>query len=285
MKNIIVILIVMVFIIISGCQKKVASDKDTSQTNDVITDLIKEDILSSSTNTNIMINTNVNITEAIQKTNQAAGLTTVLTNNKETASKEITNAKTSANLKKEKQKDIPLEPEVGAGKINNEIVENKKINDEAIKIPEKTMTKTPIKQKPVKLTKLDNFVNGSFIKVGDDTIGQEASPRKNIKVTCAVVSELKDARYVDFSIYAIPKGKDIKLDSEYLISKVRNIEVINNQSQLTKYWNGKNVDKSFLHQGKYNIYLVFSIKDSKMNVLKKDSRYWGSSDKYYIKLY
>lgn len=51
---------------IGGCQKKsAATNKDSIQTNDFYTEIIKEDILSNAS-TNLIIHTNENLTEPIQ---------------------------------------------------------------------------------------------------------------------------------------------------------------------------------------------------------------------------
>ncbi|MFN3660632.1 MAG: hypothetical protein ACK4TN_05290, partial [Brevinematales bacterium] len=75
-----------------------------------------------------------------------------------------------------------------------------------------------------------------------------------------------------------------KVQSSYLIGRVRGIEVINNQAQYTRYWNGITIHGKFLPKGNYNVYLTYVIKDRVGKVLKTESRYWGKSTDFYLKL-
>ncbi len=261
MKKIVVIFIAVIFMMIGGCQKKTNVEKKVSQTNDIITDLIKEDLLSNSTNTNNATNTNINLTEKIPSTNLAAKISVP---------------------KQEVSKKIPVEPEVGV--VNGKKViekEEKKIKDEGIKIPSKIKPKT----KNTAVAKKETIQGGSYIKIGNDSSSQSVSPRKMIRITTAVFTDNKNAQYVDFIIYAVPKGKELNLNEDNLISMVKSIEVINGQAQLTKSWNGRNLDDGFMEPGNYNIYLVYMIKDENMNTIKKESRFWGGDNKFYIRLY
>ena len=94
----------------------------------------------------------------------------------------------------------------------------------------------------------------------------------------------KKAKYIDFNVYAVPKNGEVNFAGYYLIGYGKNIEVINNQSQFTKYWNGNNTDGTFIVEGKYNIYLYYKIKDTDGNIISQDGRFWGRSQNYYLKL-
>ena len=155
---------------------------------------------------------------------------------------------------------------------NVEVVKDLIIKDEGIDVkPSKIeLSRTSIKK-------------GSHIIVGNDKSGQGVSPRKFLKITVAISTKLQNARYVDFYIYALPKGSD-NLKAKYLIANVKNIEIINSQAQLTKYWNAKNIDGVFLDPGEYSIYVKFVVKEKSYSVIDKIERYWGNKD-FYLKLY
>ncbi len=269
MKKIIVIFIGLLFMTIGGCQKKFSFNfgkKINSATNDIYTELIKDDMNSISNNE--IINTNISLTEPIKDKIQT---------NEEPKVKESTK--------------LPVEPEVGMNALkDNQIVEKKpeknekvipskgnkvykekEIKDEAIEVPEKEKSKVSTK-------------GNVIIKIGDDLTDQTASPRKYIKMTFVVLGKGKSVKYCDFKIYALPVGKKSPLSYDYLIGAVKNVDVINGQAQFTKYWNGMNNSQIFMPKDDYNIYISYKLKDSKFEVLKKEGRYWLKADKYYIKL-
>ncbi len=129
-----------------------------------------------------------------------------------------------------------------------------------------------------------NYPANCYIKVGQDATIEAAAPRQYTKITMAVFSSLPNACYVDFQIYAIPTTGGLSRTGANMIGYAYNIEIINGQAQMTKYWNGKNVYGHFLAAGNYNIYLYYKIKDANGKVLKTDGRYWGNNRSYYIKL-
>ncbi|URA09354.1 hypothetical protein [Thermospira aquatica] len=122
---------------------------------------------------------------------------------------------------------------------------------------------------------------GSYMKVGTDRSGQTLSPRRYIKISSWVFTQ--EGKTVDFYLYAVP-FKSGKVQSANLIGRVRGIEVINNQAQYTRYWNGITIHGNFLPKGKYNIYLTYVIKNSKGKVIKTESRYWGRTTDFYLVL-
>lgn len=257
MRQIILLTIVILMVMAAGCQKKgKVGEGAVEQTNDMITELIKEDILSNSSNKNLAMNTNNNLTEPIANGQAQA-----------------------SDMKKEDQhKNLMIEPQLDKPIVKKDTttkktadMKDKQIKDNAIAVDEPE-TKAVVTK-----------ATGSFMKIGNDTAGQSVSPRKTIKITVAAFT--KSAKYVDFNIYALPKGSSENTDGDYLIARVRNIDVIQGQAQLTKYWNGKNVSGDFLDPGRYTIYLVYTLKDGEKNTIKKESRFWGGSNKITIKLY
>jgi hypothetical protein len=126
--------------------------------------------------------------------------------------------------------------------------------------------------------------SGLIIIIGNGATNQTAAPRKSIKMTFVAFSKIKDYRYCDFIVYAMPAGRGKTLDSSYMIGAAENIDLINGQAEYTKFWNGRNVDEDFLVQDNYNIYVYYKLKNAKYEVLKKEGRYWGIADKNYIGL-
>lgn len=232
MKRLFILLFACVFFVIGACGSK-GKQTGTGE-KDVIAELLKENLLGGSTNTNL-ISGEESITEAYSNTNVVEELSSSSVSSTEA---------------------------VGA--------EKKEIKDEGIKIKER---------------KEDIRVKGeSYIKVGNDTPGQVVSPRKFLKLTFAVFSKSRNISHVDFYVYALPRGQKV-FDSKYLITVVKNVEFINGQAQLTKYWNARNVEWDFLPQGEYNIYLKCFLKNSEGKIIQKVERYWGGEKEFYLKLY
>lgn len=150
------------------------------------------------------------------------------------------------------------------------------LQDKAVEVPQKKTTPSPTVAKSPTVTKV-----GSYMKVGTDKSGQSLSPRRYIKISSWVFTQ--QGKTVDFYLYAVP-FKSGKVQSSHLIGRVRGIEVINHQAQYTRYWNGITIHGNFLPKGNYNIYLTYVIKDSRGKVLKTESRYWGKSTSFYLKL-
>ena len=263
MKILYIIIFAVIFIGFSSCQKKTGSENSSSQTNDIITELIKENVLAGPSSTN-NINTNSPVDESIKEGNNM------------NSNIELPESNPAA-------VNLPVEPEVGSvnPKINtakvNPVKTNpvkKVIRDQGVIIPYQETEANPVSQ------------TGSFIEVGGDVAGQDASPRKYIKITTAIFSKgIPSARYVDIYVYALPRGKTARAAFNNLIVFGRDIDIINSQAEITKYWNGANIDMDFLEPGNYNIYVMYLIKDSNLNILKKDSRFWGINEKAYLTLY
>lgn len=249
MKRLIVLCVAVLFLLIGGCFKKTTDSQKSGDTNDLVTQLIQEDVLAVSTNNGDALS-NGGLMENIpgSSTNQVSD-------------------------------SLPAVPE--GIKPTNAVKPSAPVVAEP-EMPRVRPQDKPV-EAPVEAVATTTSRRNSYIKVGDDSSAQSASPRKSIRLTLAVMPKMKAARYVDFVVYAVPKGSG-KMTSRYIISMVRNVEVINGQSQLTKIWNGKNVEGTFLDAGKYNIYLSYKVKDSRHNVIKTEGRYWGS-ESYYIQLY
>jgi hypothetical protein len=115
--------------------------------------------------------------------------------------------------------------------------------------------------------------------IDTDSIKPTAAPRKDIKMTFVITTRLREAKYCDYYVYAIPSGKGKKLSDEYLIGGSLDINIVNGQSEFTKLWNGMNTSREFLPPDSYNIYLYYKIKSASDEVLKKEGRYWGIPDK------
>ncbi len=95
--------------------------------------------------------------------------------------------------------------------------------------------------------------------------------------------------YIDYNIYAI-QAKNINRYKNYMIKKYligigRNISVYNNQSQLTVYWTGKNLNKSTLPKGKYIIVSSVFMKDKNKKVIARSIKILGQpSNIIYLEL-
>ncbi|MCX7882594.1 MAG: hypothetical protein N2314_05175 [Brevinematales bacterium] len=150
------------------------------------------------------------------------------------------------------------------------------LEDKAIEVPQQKKSPTHPVTKPTMVSKV-----GSYMKIGTDKKGQTLSPRRYIKISSWVFTQ--QGKTVDFYLYAVPY-KTGKVQSSHLIGRVRGIEVINQQAQYTRYWNGITIHGNFLPKGNYNIYLTYVIKDGGGKVLKTESRYWGRNTDFYLKL-
>ncbi len=173
-----------------------------------------------------------------------------------------------------------VEPIVLAGSqagTTNVLPEIVPLEDKPIEVPQtsKPAVSTPTQRSP-QVAKV-----GSYMKVGTDRSGQTLSPRRYIKISSWVFTQ--EGRTVDFYLYAVPL-KSGKVQSANLIGRVRGIEVVNNQAQYTRYWNGITIHGNFLPKGKYNVYLTYVIKNARGKVIKTESRYWGRSTDFYLVL-
>jgi len=276
MKKLIIIFIGFLVIAFAGCQKIHLpwSKKSSPQTNDLFSENIREDFSSTNTN-NELAGTNENMTESVKP-----GYSTNLM--------PLINEKTQ----------LTVEPEVGENVktiVSNESqsnttissTESKKEKTVAVNAVKKIRFKNKMKkEKNIKevFIESEQLKSGLIILIGSGTINQNAAPRKSIKMTFVAVTKSREYKYCDFIIYAIPVGKGKMLESDHIIGEVDNIDFVNGQAQYTKFWNGKNIDDDFLLQDDYNIFAVCKLKNTKYEVLKKEGRYWGMADKYYISL-
>ena len=248
MKKIPILFFALLFMMIGGCQKKGADNKNPADsslaTNEIVTELIREDVL---TNTNLsgQPGSNEALTESI-----SGGPLVAMQDKKDT------------------DKPLPEEPVVGVDKTAKS---DKNIKDVPIEVPQKTR---PAVSKTSK--------KGTYLKVGNDQNGQSVSRNKGIKITTVVFSPVKNGRYVDFWIYAAPvsgKGNTV------LLTHVRNIDIINGQAQFTRYWNGKNINGVYIKKGKYRLFVNYTVKDSDKEPLKKETRNWGGDKRFNVRLY
>lgn len=251
MNKIMILGFAVLFMMIGGCNKKIGLGwgknlfSPGTSTNEIVTELIREEIL---TNTNqTSPDTNTALTESI------SGAPTVVA-----VPEKTTNTKP-----------LPEEPVVG---IDRTARNDRNIKDVPIEVP--------LKKEPV-VAKTQQKV--TYLKVGNDQNGQTVSKKKIIKITTVVFSPVKNGRYVDFSIYAVPAGS--RKANPVLLTHVKNIDIINGQAQFTRYWNGKNINGDYIKKGKYRLYVTLTIKDSGKETIRKETRNWGGEKSYNIRLY
>lgn len=245
MRKVLVLLLAFVLLAIIGCQNRAKeSGGKSSAQSDMVAELLKNDILESSSNTNVAISSNYAVTEPIISMSNVSNLVPVET---EVGTKAVLSAK------------------ILPGKLEGSI------NDQPIVAESTVNTVTSVKR-------------GSWVKIGDDDIGQVLSPRKSLKMTFAVFTDLKNAKHVDFFVYAVPRNSEVNWSDYYLIGIGRNFDIINRQCQYTHYWNGINIDGNYITEGRYNIYMFFKVKDAMGNVLYKEGRFWGRSQDFYVRL-
>jgi hypothetical protein len=243
-RKVLVLLLAFVLLAIIGCQTRAKESGKSSAQSDLVAELLKNDILENTSNTNVAISSNYAVTEPIISMSNVSNLVPVET---EVGVKTVLSAKNAP------------------GKVE------KTINDKPIVADSTGNTVISVKR-------------GSWVKIGDDSIGQTLSPRKSLKMTFAVFSDLRNAKHVDFFVYAVPRNSEVNWSDYYLIGLGRNFDVINSQCQYTHYWNGINIDGNYITEGRYNIYIFFKVKDAMGNVLYKEGRYWGRSQDFYVRL-
>jgi len=301
-----VYLLISVVVFFSGCDRGQGAKK-LDATNDMLMEYIKEDILKNAAGGNIQQGNTASVMEDVYTTNLIADNTK--------AAPVVTNAP---------PKQIPVEDEIamnnqavpaqalpGKTKENNQKKPGDYTLDEGLLPVEQSVTPPgkqyqPIdqadiippaaQQKPQKQVQQQqkpqaqpaasvSGAKGSYIKMGNDSIGQGVSPRDFIKITLAVFTQNKNARYCEFQLYAVPVGQPLKRTGYFLLAIYKYIDVINGQAQLTRYWNGLNVYQQFLPVGKYNIYLYYKVKSANGTILYTDGRYWGNSRDFFIRLF
>lgn len=294
-----VLFLLSMVIILSGCDRG-PKQKKIDSTNDMLMEYIKEDILKNASGVGSQSGVGGSVMEDVYKTNVVVEETPtnqpvtdmtqkeIPTENQivmkdDTVPTQIPVEKTKQNNVGKQDKVYPQENQIP---VENTIVpQNKKQpgGDKPIVIPQKTPQKqvTPAKQAPATAVS----AKGSYIKVGNDTIGQEVSPRVFIKITMAVFPQVKNAKFCEFQLYAVPVGKPLKRTGYFMLAIYKFIDVINGQAQLTRYWNGANISGQFLPPGSYNLYLYYKVKNAKGGLLYATGRYWGNSRDFYIRLY
>ncbi len=207
--------------------------------------------------------------------------------------KDVSESDTLAELLKENNMttstntNLPAEENITEEVVNTNIesVATQKVESPAVEKEQSISSKMEIKDEGIEIKKdkkayKSTKKEGTLIIIGNDESGQTVSPRKFLKLTLVVTPKSSAARRVNFYVYAMPKNSS----KSYLVYNVNNIEVINGQAQLTKFWNARNANGGFLDPGEYNIYVKFVIKDKNGYTIDKIERYWGSKD-FYIKLY
>jgi len=115
-----------------------------------------------------------------------------------------------------------------------------------------------------------------YIKIGNDKSYNVVSRRNPQKITVAITLEQKYSN-IDIFIYAIPIKSKLIRNSRTLIGYVKNLEIINNQVQFTRYWLGRRSSGSSLRKGYYNIYVQYYYKNSNNRIIKLEGRYWGGN--------
>lgn len=251
MNKILILCFAVLFMMIGGCNKKIGLGwgkklfNQGPSTNEIVTELIKEDVL-----------TNSNVALSAPDTNGAL-------------TESISGAPVAVLEKATNEKPLPEEPVVG---IDRSVKKDKNIKDAPIEVP---LKKEPVMAKAPK--------KGTYLKVGNDQNGQTVSKKKVIKITTVVFTPVKNGRYVDFSIYAAPIGS--RNGKTVLLTHVNNIDIINGQAQFTRYWNGKNINGDYISKGKYRLFVNYTIKNADKEPIKKETRNWGGDKSYNIRLY
>ncbi|MGL4562907.1 MAG: hypothetical protein ACRCVW_03525 [Brevinema sp.] len=130
--------------------------------------------------------------------------------------------------------------------------------------------------RPKSRSKLKTISYGSYIKIGIDRPKITVSRTSSQKITVVVIGD-SSIKLTDVYIYAIPIGSRLVRNHNTLIGFVNNLEVVNNQAQFTRFWNGKRSNGSFMKPGHYNIYVEYRYKNAQGVIIKKQGRYWGGS--------
>ncbi|MGL4367251.1 MAG: hypothetical protein ACRCTQ_03065 [Brevinemataceae bacterium] len=120
-----------------------------------------------------------------------------------------------------------------------------------------------------------------YIKVGTDRSNISVSTNKVQKITAAVFTK-PGAVSIDIYIYAIPIETPLVRNKNTLLGFIKNMDVINNQAQFTKYWSAKRVDSRPFAPGFYNIYIQYYVKDRQGNIIEVTGRYWGGNHRNWL---
>lgn len=246
MKQVLVLIIALIFFIIGGCQGKPSSAKSQQTNENFVADLVRNDVLEMGGKSNAAL-TNAPLMESISNTMQPAADSENV--------KPVTNITTA---------DSRVKPETP--------IRDNEMNRQMEK-PSQEVIPASVPRK------------GSYIKAGTDDNGQAVSYKKPVKLTFAVFNAYKTGKTVDFRVYAVPKNAELNRNLYYLIGYGKNIDIINGQAQFTRYWGGYNTGGAYFPKGRYNIYLLYSIKDAKGKVVFSTGRYWGMSQNSYLRLY
>lgn len=151
--------------------------------------------------------------------------------------------------------------------------------------PVTSVQKVAVPRKKAMPKKVNNFLKpGSYIKVGNDVSGQTVSPRSARKITSVVVTGGRSV-YMDIYLYAIPKNHPLVRNANTLIGFVKELDVINNQVQFTKFWDARLVQGRFLPPGEYNIYMFYVYKDKNKKEILSSGRFWGGDHRrWFVKV-
>lgn len=281
-KRILILLAATFLLFVVSCDKNKDAEKE-GESSEIITELIKENLLGSTNGIEIAkLDDSREVTEKIPGIEMSNLMAEQSKDTSIPAEEPITNGDKTEDKAEDKAEIYTAPPAA----ISSETI----ALDKPIETPKKEITKKPktisTKKSTMKYTSSKTKgVKGCYIKIGSDKKYQIISPRKYAKLTMAVFNKYKYGRRVEFQLYAVPVGKKPRLITYYMIGLTRNIDIVNGQAQFTKYWNGKNISGRYLPKGKYSIYLLYKVKNSRGTVLGKKGRYWGNSRNYYIKLY
>ncbi|MGL4393857.1 MAG: hypothetical protein ACRCS8_01345 [Brevinema sp.] len=140
---------------------------------------------------------------------------------------------------------------------------------------------TPAQIGTITRDRLNAVSYGSYIKIGSDKSRVVASRKNSQKITVAVMGD-SQTKLADVYLYAVPVGHKLVRNYNTLIGYVNNLEMINGQSQFTRYWNGRRANGTFVKKGRYNIYAEYRYKDARGNIIKKQGRFWGGSKRRWV---
>ncbi|MGL4388264.1 MAG: hypothetical protein ACRCTJ_02575 [Brevinema sp.] len=130
-------------------------------------------------------------------------------------------------------------------------------------------------------SRLHTLSFGSYIKIGVDKPRITVSKNNSQKITIVVIGN-HTIQLADVYIYAVPVNSRLVRNNNTLIGYVNNLEMVNNQSQFTRFWRGRRANGTFMKKGRYNIYVEYRYKNAQGTVVKKQGRFWGGSKRHWI---
>lgn len=123
---------------------------------------------------------------------------------------------------------------------------------------------------------LNTIQQDSYIKIGKDRPNISVGRGNTQKITTVVFVKNR-AVMVDVYLFAIPIRSPLVRNYNTLIGYAKNLELINGQSQFTRYWNGRRSNGSYLRPGNYNVYVEYQYKNARGQIIYKMGRYWGGN--------